>query len=62
MPAISARAIELRFVGQRRQVGVFDVLEHVLAGAAAEDHQIDQRVGAETVRAVHGDAGDSPAE
>ncbi len=30
----------------------------VLAGAAAEDQRVEQRVGAEAVAAVHGDAGD----
>ena len=37
---------------------VRDEFEHVPAGAAAEDDEVDQRVGAQPIGAVDGDAGD----
>ena len=39
--------------GERHELGGLHVLHGVLAGALAEDVDVQQRVGAETVRAVH---------
>ncbi len=46
-----------RLARQRRQLVGVDVVEHVAAGAAAEDDEVDQRVSAESVGAVDADAG-----
>src|SRR5699024_6274748 len=48
----------LRGVGQLHEVGILGVLGGPDAGALAEDVDVQQRVGAQTVGAVHGDAGD----
>ena len=50
-------SVELGFGGQGGPVGSFDIIEHITPGPAAEDDEVDQRVGAEPVGAVDGDAG-----
>ncbi len=45
-----------RVLGHRHELGGAGVLDRVAAGALAEDVDVEQRVGAEAVRAVHRDA------